>query len=127
VGRVIDNVYVIETGPIWLDDVACRGNERDIFKCPHRPWGSHNCGHRDDVSISCYDISTTTAPITTTPRPGTTTPETLTTTRKPGTTSETMTTERTTARTTTVASDSSGNLPRQIRINDCKHYKVGLV
>jgi len=113
VGRVIANDYVIETGPIWLDDVACSGNERDIFKCPHRPWGSHDCGHRDDVSVSCYDISTTTAPITTTPRPGTT--------------SETITTITATTRTTTVASDSSGNLPRQIRISDCKHYEVGLV
>lgn len=41
------------TGPIWLDDVTCLGSETRIEDCNHREWGSHNCGHGEDTSISC--------------------------------------------------------------------------
>ena len=41
------------SGMIWLDDVRCRGTETDIALCPHRGWGSHNCGHHEDVSVRC--------------------------------------------------------------------------
>lgn len=46
-------VYGQGSGPIWLDDVKCKGSETSIEKCSHRPWGSHNCNHGDDVSINC--------------------------------------------------------------------------
>ncbi|XP_052714536.1 deleted in malignant brain tumors 1 protein-like isoform X2 [Crassostrea angulata] len=42
------------TGPIWLDDVKCLGSETGIEECSHNPWGSHNCNHGEDVSISCF-------------------------------------------------------------------------
>uniref|UniRef100_K1R131 Deleted in malignant brain tumors 1 protein n=1 Tax=Magallana gigas TaxID=29159 RepID=K1R131_MAGGI len=42
------------SSPIWLDDVICMGSETGIEKCSHNPWGSHNCNHRKDVSISCF-------------------------------------------------------------------------
>ncbi|NXP79670.1 C163A protein, partial [Ramphastos sulfuratus] len=29
------------SGPIWMDDVACRGTESALSHCPARPWG-HN-------------------------------------------------------------------------------------
>lgn len=41
------------SGSILLDDVNCRGNESYIGQCYHRSWGSHNCGHREDVSVAC--------------------------------------------------------------------------
>jgi len=41
------------SGTIWLDDVSCRGRETNIAMCPHNGWGSHNCGHREDVSVRC--------------------------------------------------------------------------
>jgi len=41
------------TGPIWLDDVACTGSETHLFNCRHNGWGRHNCGHYEDVSVSC--------------------------------------------------------------------------
>ncbi|XP_062586300.1 deleted in malignant brain tumors 1 protein-like, partial [Saccostrea cucullata] len=41
------------TGPIWLDDVQCIGNETDISECVHIGWGNHNCGHQEDVSVNC--------------------------------------------------------------------------
>jgi deleted-in-malignant-brain-tumors protein 1 len=38
---------------IHLDDVKCTGTEISLSQCPHRAWGSHNCDHSRDVSISC--------------------------------------------------------------------------
>lgn len=41
------------TGPIWLDDVQCLGNESRLTECGHRGVGSHNCGHQEDASVVC--------------------------------------------------------------------------
>ncbi|NWU94375.1 DMBT1 protein, partial [Upupa epops] len=40
-------------GPIWLDDVACTGMEKDLFQCRARPWGQNNCQHGEDASVEC--------------------------------------------------------------------------
>jgi len=47
------NRYGPGTGPIWLDNVACTGSETHLFDCLHSSWGRHNCGHDEDVSITC--------------------------------------------------------------------------
>lgn len=36
-----------------MDDVNCMGSETRIEDCNHGGWGSHNCGHEEDISISC--------------------------------------------------------------------------
>ena len=41
------------TGPIWLDDVRCSGNEKYLRECSHRGWGSHNCYHYRDAGVQC--------------------------------------------------------------------------
>ncbi|XP_051801899.1 deleted in malignant brain tumors 1 protein [Acanthochromis polyacanthus] len=41
------------SGPIWLDDVQCSGNESLITNCTHRGFGVHNCGHNEDASTIC--------------------------------------------------------------------------
>ncbi|NWZ72934.1 DMBT1 protein, partial [Acrocephalus arundinaceus] len=41
------------SGPIWLDDVTCTGEERDFFRCAHRTWGRHNCHHGEDAGVVC--------------------------------------------------------------------------
>jgi len=38
---------------IWLDDVNCRGTERELFFCPSGMFGSHNCDHSEDVAVYC--------------------------------------------------------------------------
>ncbi|KAM4570568.1 scavenger receptor cysteine-rich domain-containing protein DMBT1-like [Fundulus diaphanus] len=43
------------TGQIWMDDVACVGNESSLLECPHNRFGNHNCGHREDAGVICED------------------------------------------------------------------------
>ena len=41
------------TGPIWLDDLQCRGNEASLTDCSHRGLGNHSCAHRQDAGVIC--------------------------------------------------------------------------
>ena len=38
---------------IWLDDLGCTGSESTLNACPHRPIGTHNCAHVEDVGVRC--------------------------------------------------------------------------
>uniref|UniRef100_A0A672HDK9 SRCR domain-containing protein n=1 Tax=Salarias fasciatus TaxID=181472 RepID=A0A672HDK9_SALFA len=44
------------SGPIWLDDVYCSGNEPSISDCKHLGFGVHNCGHHEDASVMCGGV-----------------------------------------------------------------------
>lgn len=44
------------TGPIWFDNVKCRGNESTLFECAHRGIGTHNCNHTEDVGVVCLGM-----------------------------------------------------------------------
>uniref|UniRef100_K7F9W0 SRCR domain-containing protein n=1 Tax=Pelodiscus sinensis TaxID=13735 RepID=K7F9W0_PELSI len=43
------------SGQIWLDDVNCSGNESNLWACPFRGWGQHNCGHTNDAGVICSE------------------------------------------------------------------------
>ena len=43
--------------PIFLDEVVCDGNEKSLLDCNANKWGSHNCNHQEDASVSCYNVT----------------------------------------------------------------------
>uniref|UniRef100_F6VC89 SRCR domain-containing protein n=1 Tax=Ornithorhynchus anatinus TaxID=9258 RepID=F6VC89_ORNAN len=46
-------IYGQGTGPIWLDDVTCRGQEASLWDCPAKPMGQSDCGHKEDAAVKC--------------------------------------------------------------------------
>ena len=46
-------------GVVWLDNVACVGNESRLIDCPANPLGDHDCNHIEDAGVQCVTISCT--------------------------------------------------------------------
>ena len=46
------------TGPIYLDDVGCRGSENRLIDCSHVPYRYVRClhGHLEDAGVRCQGI-----------------------------------------------------------------------
>ena len=50
------NMSLVEgSGKIWLDDLDCYGNEKNIFECKrdNQSIGVNNCRHSEDIGVIC--------------------------------------------------------------------------
>ncbi len=41
------------TGRIWLDNVQCTGNERQLMNCTSSSSGVNSCTHAQDAGVRC--------------------------------------------------------------------------
>ena len=40
-------------GPIWMDSVACSGEETSLQYCGHTGWGLTDCSHENEAGVIC--------------------------------------------------------------------------
>ncbi|KAA0720726.1 Deleted in malignant brain tumors 1 protein [Triplophysa tibetana] len=44
------------SGPVWMDDVRCNGNESSVKDCPSNALGTSTCSHKKDVGVTCRRV-----------------------------------------------------------------------
>lgn len=49
--------------PIWLSELSCHGNESNLAQCGSRGWGSHDCSHDLDASVTCSNEAQSQLPL----------------------------------------------------------------
>ncbi|XP_065121929.1 scavenger receptor cysteine-rich domain-containing group B protein-like [Paramisgurnus dabryanus] len=45
------------SGPVWLDDVSCSGNEPSVKNCPSKALGTSTCSHGQDAGVVCRVVN----------------------------------------------------------------------
>lgn len=46
-------------GPIFIDNLRCRGTEPSIAFCPSANLGHNNCARHEDVGVVCREVNKT--------------------------------------------------------------------
>uniref|UniRef100_A0A3Q2T1T1 Galectin 3 binding protein, tandem duplicate 2 n=1 Tax=Fundulus heteroclitus TaxID=8078 RepID=A0A3Q2T1T1_FUNHE len=57
---VIGKDYGPANGPIWLDDIVCKGKEEQLVSCRFDGWAKTDCTHKEDVGVVCESGSNVT-------------------------------------------------------------------
>lgn len=53
----VNNHFGHGKGDILLNNLQCQGIETNIENCTSVGWYNHNCGHNEDVGVSCLGKS----------------------------------------------------------------------
>ena len=54
--RAVNNgIYGLGTGPVWLSNVNCRGNESSLAMCQYTGLNNTGCTHLQDAGVVCSD------------------------------------------------------------------------
>ncbi|XP_055046924.2 scavenger receptor cysteine-rich domain-containing protein DMBT1-like [Misgurnus anguillicaudatus] len=44
------------SGPVWLDEVSCSGDEPTVKNCTSKALGMSSCSHKQDAGVNCRDV-----------------------------------------------------------------------
>uniref|UniRef100_A0A663EY66 SRCR domain-containing protein n=1 Tax=Aquila chrysaetos chrysaetos TaxID=223781 RepID=A0A663EY66_AQUCH len=58
VSALHEAAFGMGTGPIWLEQVECRGTEPSLQDCWARPGDSGACRHKEDAAVNCSGCHT---------------------------------------------------------------------
>ena len=59
-GTAMRPLFEFSSGPVWLREVGCSGNESKLSQCPHDGVGNvGNCTHAQDAGVQCNGVKST--------------------------------------------------------------------